>query len=52
MKIREMFIPYLAIGLALTVIMFFLFDEDRAKGFLVTYTVGYAAAMVFLEVSN
>ncbi len=49
MKLLETFIPYLTIGVVLTSLMLSLFGPDRAQAFVVTYTIGYAAVMVFLS---
>lgn len=47
-----MFIPYLTVGTILTGFMLFMFGGDRAGAFLVTYTIGYAAVMIFKENSE
>lgn len=47
-----MFTPYLTIGVITTVLVFLLFGDDRAKAFLVTYTIGYAAIMVYLAATE
>ena len=52
MKLRTTFIPYATVGLIITAVMFFIFGDDRAKAFLVTYTIGYAATMVYLAGSR
>ncbi len=49
MKLRDMFIPYVTVGVILTGLMFLLFGDERARAFMVTYTVGYAAVMVYLS---
>ena len=52
MKLRAMFVPYITIGIIITTLMLLLFGDDRARAFLVTYTIGYAAVMVYFSGSK
>ena len=52
MKLRTMFIPYLTVGVIITMLMLLVFGDDRARAFLVTYTIGYAAVMVYFAGSK
>ena len=52
MKLRDMFIPYVTVGIILTFVMVALFGHDKASAFIVTYTIGYAAVMVYLAGSK
>ncbi len=48
MKLLKMFIPYITVAVIITVLMYLFFDDARAKAFLVSYTICYAAVMVYL----
>lgn len=52
MKLRDMFIPYITIGIIVMALMLLLFDEDKARGFFLTYTISYAAVMILLTVTK
>ena len=52
MKLRDMFIPYITVGVVLAGLVLFFFGDDRARAFIVTYTIGYAAVMVVLSVTE
>jgi len=52
MKLRQMFIPYATIGLLITGLLLFGFGADKAKTFMVIYTIAYAAVMVVLDLTS